>query len=348
MAEALVDLHDVSQQPERAEGSESGASVPAPERVRPHALAKLVRDDGTIDWSPWYLSEEEDMGQSAEQCRIINSLWSSLTVLGEERGWSSVVVAVDNFFAWVPDEPLVQVSPDIYLMDYPASESAEGTGGGSVASFSSLVPLMPDEPLPRRWETWRANHLPPRLAIEIVSQDWKKDYAINPARYDHLGVRELVLVDAEAYLYDLSKMGRAPLSVYRRDDSGRLELVYRGHGPAECVEIEAYLVFEVKLTGFACVRISRDEAGRDLVPTGWQRMVAAEEKAAAEQTKREAAEAKVTTAEAKVTAAETKVTAAEAKVTAERAKREAAEAKAAEQAAEIAALRARLRDLDPE
>ncbi|MCG8422785.1 MAG: hypothetical protein MJE77_33130 [Proteobacteria bacterium] len=38
-----------------------------PHLICPHALEGLRRGDGTIDWSPWYLTDEEDMGQSGER-----------------------------------------------------------------------------------------------------------------------------------------------------------------------------------------------------------------------------------------------------------------------------------------
>ncbi|MCG8421595.1 MAG: hypothetical protein MJE77_27055 [Proteobacteria bacterium] len=125
------------------------AKPPTPNRlIRGHALDRLRRSDGTIDWSPWYLTEQEDMGQSGEQGQIIDVLQSSLRVLARERSWSSVLVGSDNFFAWVEGEPSVQVSSDVYILDHPPAT---------------------DEPLPRRWEVWRPDHSVPRFVVEIVS-----------------------------------------------------------------------------------------------------------------------------------------------------------------------------------
>ncbi|MCG8424520.1 MAG: Uma2 family endonuclease [Proteobacteria bacterium] len=291
------------------------ATRPVPAHlIRPHALEGLRRSDGTIDWSPWYLTEEEDMGQSGEQGQIIEVLQSSLQVLARERGWSSVLVASDNFFAWVDGEPYVQVSPDVYLLDNPPST---------------------DEPMPGRWEVWRPEHSVPRFVVEIVSTQWKKDYEINPARYDHLGVGELVLADRDAVVRasrqdrrsgvpagrsndrNLTARDRVPLSVYRRSADDRLELAYSGNGPAFCAELDAYLCFEQSSPGRPRVRVSRDPEGNHIVPTFAEKDAAAENR--------------VRTAEDRVRTAEDRARTAEDKATA--------------QAAEIAALRARLRDL---
>ena len=223
----------------------AGQPVP-PHLIRPHALEALRRSDGTIDWSPWYLTEEEDMGQSGEQGQIIDVLQSSLRVLAEERGWSSVFLGSDNFFAWVDGEPYVQVSPDLYILDEPPST---------------------DEPMPTRWEVWRPGHRAPRFAVEVVSARWQKDYDINPPRYDHLGVSELVLADPDAFARDLSDKGRAAFLVYRRSSADRLELTYRGNGPALCAELDAHLCFRWSSPGRPRVRISRQPTGDDIVPT---------------------------------------------------------------------------------
>ena len=227
---------------------------------RKHALAGLIVDgaiddgaiddgaidDGAIDWSPWYLTDEEDMSQSGEQSEIIGVLVSSLKTLAAERNWSSVYVGCDNFFAWVQDEPCVQVSPDVYLLDNPPPS---------------------DQRLPRRWETWRPDHRPPRFAVEIVSLDWKKDYTINPARYDHLGTDELVIADADAFTHKVRNCERVPFQVFRRDTDDVLKAVDRGSGPVYCAELAAYLCFHHSPGEYIQVRVTRDAEGLEPVPT---------------------------------------------------------------------------------
>lgn len=208
------------------------------------ALRGLRPEDADlpIDWSSWYLTDEEDMGQAGEQGRIIKIMMSSLDRWAEERGWTHVLVGADQFFAWVRDEPLVRVSPDIYLLDD-----------------------APERTLPDSWQTWLPAHRPPRFAIEVVSRDKKKDYEDAPLKYDLLGTSELVIFDPRAVLRPMSPR-RVPLQLYRRDAKGAFLRVYEGPGPTYSVELDAYLVTR-REGDKARLRMARDTAGQDLVPT---------------------------------------------------------------------------------
>lgn len=122
---------------------------------------------------------------------MIRLLLSSLGELAAERGWRDAFWARANFFAWVCDEPLVRFSPHAYLLDDP-----------------------PPPPRPKMWQTWLSGHKPPRWAVEIVSEDWKKDYDEAPLKYAQLGAREFVMFDPEVAL-NLERRGpRVPLQVY--------------------------------------------------------------------------------------------------------------------------------------
>lgn len=205
-----------------------------------------------IDWSAWYLTDEEDMGESAEQGEMIRLLLSTLGVLAAERAWGNVYLGADQFFAWLREEPMVRVSPDVYLVDEP-----------------------PSPPLPKSWQTWQAGHKPPRWAVEIVSDDWKKDYDDAPPKYAQLGTRELVIFDPEAARGGEGRGGRVALQVYRRDDDGAFVQVYRGEGPAEAEEISAFLVVQ-RVGETVRLRVARDAQGLDLVPTAEERVRALE------------------------------------------------------------------------
>ncbi len=229
----------------------------------PRAL--VVRDPephertAPVDWSTWYLTEEEDVGESVEQSSILWKLLSALGQLAVERRWESVFLSGDNFFAWVPEEPLVRVSPDAYLLDDP-----------------------PPPPRPRSWQTWLPGHRPPRWAVEVVSEDWKKDYEDNPPKYAQLGTKELVIFDPEAKASGDPRT-RVPLQIYRRGADGAFMLAYRGDGPTWSQEIAAYLVVVLE-EGAPRLRIARDPEGKDHVPTAEERALAeAEGKRAAEQ-----------------------------------------------------------------
>src|SRR5262249_47968998 len=122
----------------------------------------------------WYLTEDEDAGQSPQQLHLIDEFRGALEQWAQEHGWKRTFIGADQFFQWVPDHPQVQVSPDVYLLDD--------------------VPQTGE--LPRTWQTWKPGVHPPRFAIEMVSvNDRHKDLTDAPDRYSSLGCRELVIFD---------------------------------------------------------------------------------------------------------------------------------------------------------
>ncbi|MCA9711085.1 MAG: Uma2 family endonuclease, partial [Myxococcales bacterium] len=242
------------------------STVPMPVQSfgRPPRALNVVRDPrpeelgAAIDWSSWYLTDEEDMGEGIEQSEIIDVLRSAMRALAVERQWTRVFVGSDQFFAWLPEEPLVRVSPDVYLLDDP-----------------------PAPPMPASWQTWRQGHRPPRLAVEIVSGDephperWRKDYEQGPEKYAQLGTQELVIFDPQAALGRAREAQRVALQVYRRAADGVFVRVYVGPGPCASHELSAFLV-PVTEGGVARLRVARDPEGRDWVPTAAEARDAAE------------------------------------------------------------------------
>ncbi len=210
-----------------------------------------------VDWSRWYLDEDERV-ESYEQGAIIRVMLSSLSELARQRGWTRILFGADNYFAWVPEEPRVRVSPDVYLVDDP-----------------------PAPPIPSGWQTWQEGHHPPRWAVEIVSSDWKKDYLEAPEKYAQLGCRELVLFDPDVARLAVKNKLREALTVYRKGADGLFVRVYAGAGPCYSVEIDAWL--HARLEGpVARLRIALDERGRETVPTEAESAQAEAERAQAE------------------------------------------------------------------
>lgn len=254
----------------------STAAQPLPLTGRPPRALNVVRDPrpedigAPIDWSSWYLSDEDDMGEGTEQSEIIDVLKSALRELASERGWDRVFIGSDQFFAWIPEEPMVRVSPDVYLLDDP-----------------------PAPPLPASWQTWREGHRAPRFAVEIVSGDdqhperWRKDYDQAPQKYAQLGTRELVIFDPQAALGQARDPQRVALQCYRREADGGFVRVYAGAGPSASVELAAFL--DVATEGsIARLRVARDPQGRDRVLTAAEARDA--ERRAREEAERELAE----------------------------------------------------------
>jgi hypothetical protein len=116
--------------------------------------------------------------------------------------------------------------------------------------------------------------------VEIVSEDWKKDYEDAPAKYAQLGTRELVIFDPEAVTSDTGRGARVPFQVYRRDADDAFVLVYRGEGPARSEQIGAFLVAQ-RAGETVRLRVARDAAGKDLVPTADEAKLTADHRAKA-------------------------------------------------------------------
>lgn len=229
------------------------ATRPKPPGRRPTAL--VMRDISPeearkpVDWSAWYLTDEEDMGESCEQGDIIRVALSSLNTLAQERGFGPHYFGADAFFAWVDGEPLVRVSPDLYLIFDP-----------------------PAPPLPKSWQTWLPGHKPPRWAAEIVSEDWKKDYEEAPLKYAQLRANELLIFDPEMVPRAPEARGkRVPFQMYRRSDDGAFVLAYSGDGPVWSEELSVFFFARVE-GGAVRLRLSRDQEGKRVVLTAEERV----------------------------------------------------------------------------
>ncbi len=251
-----------------------------PTATRPPRAAAVIADPepaawaGQVDWSAWYLTDEEDMGEGCEQGEIIRLLLSVLRELVRERAWEDAWVGADNFFAWVEAHPLVRVSPDVYLL----------RGG------------PPPPPLPGSWKLWEPGHRAPALAVEIVSEDWRKDYEQGPQKYFQLGVRELLIFDPAA-ARGLVDAGRCAMQLYRRTEDGAFVRVHRGSAPVWCEAIEACAVVVPTDEG-PRLRLARDRAGDDLVASEGERADAEASRADAEASRADAAASRADAAEA--------------------------------------------------
>lgn len=226
-----------------------------------------------IDWSPWYLRDEDDVGASPEHHDVRRGFYARLSELAKERAWK-LRVAEDEFFAWVPDEELVRVSPDVFTQD----------------------PVAP--PLPSSWRTWRG-HPPPRFALEVVSRDWRKDYEENPKKYAQLGCRELVIFDPRAARGATRVRKRIALQVYRRDPDGAFVCCYRGAGPTRSSELGAWLVPRADAP-HAELLLARDEHGESLVASAEERATTEARRADTEARRADAAERRLRELERKL------------------------------------------------
>ena len=121
--------------------------------------------------------------------------------------------------------------------------------------------VAPETPA-KSWKLWEWQKAP-SLAIEVVSQDWEKDYYEAPEKYAELGVEELII-------FDPGYAGRV--------DGVRFQRFARPEGQWQCVQhttrdrvrsdvLGAWLR---AVTSKDCVllRIGMDPLGDELFPTG--------------------------------------------------------------------------------
>ena len=247
---------------------------------RPPRILNVVRDEQVseeVDWTGWYLTDEDDMGQSPEQAGAIRGGYGGVATRVDELGWSDALVGTDAFFGWVTAHPLVRISPDVYVL------------------------RSPPEPLPKSFQTWLPGHSAPVIAFEIVSQDWRKDYEEIPEKYAALGTNELVVFDPEAARGVTSiRSQRVALQVFRRTADGLFLRVEAGAGPVRCGTLRCYVVAADVRTG-ACFRLTYDAAGQELIPDAAE---LAERRARVAEEQRDAAEERRAAAEEQRAAAE--------------------------------------------
>lgn len=221
---------------------------------RPPRVLQVVRNTASplanlpVDWSHWYLTEEDDMGHSYLHgliCTLFVELLQRWVCRdGQVRGF----VQGDVFFQWIQGEPQVQISPDAFVVD-----------------------ALP-QPLPEAFQTWLPGHLPPRFALEVVSRAWRKDYDDNPPKYAHLGARELVIYD-HLHVDGKGARDRHTLQVFRRTAEGAFARVYAGAGPAFSAELDAWLV-DTGAGSARRLRLARDAAGAELVLSAEEELAA--------------------------------------------------------------------------
>jgi Uma2 family endonuclease len=117
----------------------------------------------------------DHVGESGLQSLIIRGLLALLDDYFAALG-RPVLAGGDQFIYYKQFDNRSVVAPDIYLID------DETLSQGDVKS----------------WKVWERGGKVPTLALEIVSSDYRKDYRPEiVARYQALGVRELVRYDPE-------------------------------------------------------------------------------------------------------------------------------------------------------
>jgi hypothetical protein len=196
-------------------------------------------------------------------------LYSILKLAFENRA----MIGSEQFVYWDATDPSACLAPDVFVR----------LG-------------LPDENF-RSWKTWERGA--PHIAVEIVSPSDadSESWAEKLAKYHRLGIGELVRFDADE--------PSSPLRVWDYVEGDLVERELAPSSVAECAPLGLWWTVREDAELGLVLRLSRDAAGRDLLPTE-------RDLREAEEVRRRVAEAKHQNAEAKRQAAEVERQAAEA------------------------------------
>lgn len=165
--------------------------------------------------------------------RAIAQVW----LASQER---RALVLSDQFVYWVEGEPKKNLSPDLLVI--PGAD--------------------PDRTV-TSWKCWEEDHQP-TFAVEVVSDEIDKDYVDGPPKYDDIGVDELVIYDP--LVPARGRTRRVRWQVYRRVDGVWSKVIETDEPAIESAVLGCWMR-EVRVGGQQRVRLTRDAAGEDWVPT---------------------------------------------------------------------------------
>lgn len=183
--------------------------------------------------------ESDDMGEHEAQRFIALLLQALVERLFRERR-RIARVSGNQFIYWSQGDPRCGRAPDLYVMDGIAQDA-------------------PDRSV---WKTWEGTV--PSFALEIVSDDWKKDYAEAPADYDAMGVSELMVFDPWA---TARSRKRVPWQVFRRGRGRGLAAVEVAPGDRVESKVLGCFLRVVNDRGRVRLRVGTGVDGGVLMPT---------------------------------------------------------------------------------
>lgn len=190
-----------------------------------------------------YYPVDDDMGEHELQTLIRELLRPLLAHFLATLG-RVAHVGSDQFMYWRKHRPTDSLSPDIYVLSG-----------------------VPQDLIIASWKVWEHDGIAPSFALEIVSNDWEKDYRDNPPKYGELGTDELVLFDPTAHAHGAPRTPeRVTWQVYRRGGAG-LECVERSSADrVRCESLDCWLRVVGPPTA-PLLRVAVGAHGDDLFPT---------------------------------------------------------------------------------
>ncbi len=191
-----------------------------------------------LESSDWSYPAEDDVGETYLHL-LIRTLLLHLAQRHLASRETKAFVGSDQFVYWAQGYPHKAIAPDLFVV------------------FGE----EPNRPV-RVWKTWEEGVVP-SLAVEIVSENVRKDYVHGPMQYANLGVQELIIFDPQP------GWGRVRWQVYRRDANAELVLVEKTDADrVRSDQLDCHLRQVVDAhDGLLRVRLATGDTGEDLVPT---------------------------------------------------------------------------------
>ena len=187
--------------------------------------------------------ETDHMGEPEVQFHIAVRLVPLLVSWLAQRGVRARVGG-NQFWYRVEGDARACRAPDVYLVE-------------------GVAPDARDRGV---WKTWEGHS--PAFALEVVSDDRKKDYTDAPADYDAMGTRELVLFDPSA---TPRSRKRLRWQVYRRVRGHGFVRVFAGNGDRIESTVLGCWIRLVDEAGNDRLRLATGPHGDTLVPTDAER-----------------------------------------------------------------------------
>ena len=148
-----------------------------------------------LDQDPTVYPIEDDVGEGSLQ-RFISELLRMLIEIWLRSRGRAAFVGADQYFYWQQYNPSESVAPDVYVL-----------------------PGVPPGVRIGAWKVWETGRVP-SFAFEVVSQNVEKDYLQSPAKYDRLGVEELIVFDPD----HRESSDRVRWQIFRRTPRGFLRV----------------------------------------------------------------------------------------------------------------------------
>lgn len=204
---------------------------------RAGATLTVAMTKTAVDQDIVFYPAEDHMGEHELQTWLAMTLWRLVYRYLASKG-RKVRSGHDQFFYWKKGDPTQRLAPDVYVLDVPGPDEFVGV-----------------------WKLWDGPYAP-AFAVEIVGDDYRKDYDDAPVKYALMQTRELVLYDPWA---NERSRKRKRWQVYRRNEEGRLVFAEESFGPTVYSEVlGCWLRRVVNNDGKPMVRLALDAEGREL------------------------------------------------------------------------------------